>query len=159
MKEFEEMSGKEKKANRHIPLNMYGVAKRAAIDSRLVDRNAPDDQLSKTNRAIKETLRSLKDTEEYKGTIAIFCDQQNRRENGTVTLDLFEDIKRKLVEAGVPANQIMVMESGMTIAKKERTFTDVNAGNIRVIIGNTATLGDRRTSKRDFIHLIHMDAP
>ena len=142
LKEFEQMTGKQKKENSHIPLVMYGIAKRAAIDARLVDKNAADDPQSKTNRAIEETLKgALKETDSYKGTIAIFSESQNRRENNVVTFNLFEDIKEKLIKEGVPENQIMIMESGMTMAKKERVFSDVNDGNIRVVIGNTATLG------------------
>ena len=69
------MSGKEKKENSHIPLTMYGIAKAAAVDARLVQSDAEDDVNSKTHEAVRQTLRSLKETADYKGTVAIFCRQ------------------------------------------------------------------------------------
>ncbi len=159
LQEFEEMTGKEKKANSHIPLTMYGIAKRAAIDVRLVDRNAADEPGSKTNKAVEETLRTLEETKAYKGTVAIFCDSQRRRDNGVVTFDLFEDIKSKLIEKGVPEDQIIIMAPGMSIPKKEKIFADVNAGNVRVIIGNTQTMGTGVNINERLHTLIHMDAP
>ena len=52
---------------------MYGIAKAAAVDARLVQSDAEDDQNSKTNEAVRQTLRSLKETADYKGTVAIFA--------------------------------------------------------------------------------------
>jgi len=164
LEEYDKMSGKEKKANSHIPLTMYGIAKRAAIDPRLVDSNAIDEPLSKTNRAVEETLQTLKQTQTYKGTVAIFCDSYRRLEEDVSgkkkeTFNLFQEIKRKLVAAGVPANQIVIMESGMSVAKKEKVFADVNAGNVRVILGSTQTLGTGVNIQQRLHTLIHMDAP
>ncbi len=164
LEEYDKMSGKEKKANSHIPLTMYGIAKRAAIDPRLVDSNAIDEPLSKTNRAVEETLQTLKQTQDYKGTVAIFCDSYRRLEEDVSgkkkeTFNLFQEIKRKLVAAGVPANQIVIMESGMSVAKKEKVFADVNAGNVRVILGSTQTLGTGVNIQQRLHTLIHMDAP
>ena len=62
LEHYEQMSGKEKKENSHIPLTMYGIAKAAAVDARLVQSDAEDDQNSKTNEAVRQTLRSLKET-------------------------------------------------------------------------------------------------
>ena len=159
LERFENMSGKEKRRNSHIPLTMYGIAKRAAIDARLVDANAADEPVSKTNKAVEETLRSLKETEEYKGTVAIFCDNQRRWDNGKVGFDLFEDIRSKLVAAGVPDNQIVIIKPGMSITKKQKIFDDVNAGNVRVILGNTQTLGTGVNIHERLHTVIHMDAP
>lgn len=157
--EFENMSGKEKRANSSIPLTMYGIAKRAAIDTRLVDKNAVDEPNSKTNKVVEETLRSLKETDSYKGTVAVFCDNQRRWDGNAVGFDLFEDIRQKLIDNGVPDEQIVVMKSGMSIPKKEKIFADVNAGNARVIIGNTQTLGTGVNIQERLHTLIHMDAP
>lgn len=164
LENYDKMSGKEKKANSYIPLTMYGIAKRAAIDPRLVDSNAIDEPLSKTNRAVEETLRTLKETQDYKGTVAIFCDSYRRLEEDVTgkkkeTFNLFQEIKRKLVAAGVPAGQIVIMESGMTVSKKEKVFADVNAGNVRVILGSTQTLGTGVNIQQRLHTLIHMDAP
>ena len=157
--EYEQMSGKEKKANSHIPLVMFGVAKLAAIDPRLVNSNAQDEAGSKTNKAVEEVMRSLKETEKYKGTVAIFSDNYRNVINGVEDFNLFEDIKQKLISKGIPADQIVVMQSGMNDAKKAKTFDAVNAGEVRVIIGTTASLGTGVNIQERLHTVIHMDAP
>lgn len=153
---FEDMSGKEKKENSHIPLTMYGIAKAAAVDVRLVVDNAEDDPNSKTNATVRETLRSLEDSKAYKGTVAIFADVYQNKRSG---FNLYEDIKKKLVEAGVPEEQIVVIKPGMTVKKKLDIFDKVNAGEVRVIMGSTFTLGTGVNIQERLHTLIHVDAP
>jgi len=159
LEEFDKMSGKEKKQFSYIPIVMYGIAKRAAIDTRLIDKNSPDEPLSKTNKTVDEVLKSLKDTKSYNGTVAVFCDNQNRKDDGVVTFNIFEDIKQKLIDKGVPENQIIIMKSGMNIKQKQKIFADVNEGVARVIMGSTETLGTGVNIQERLHTLIHMDAP
>lgn len=156
LKEFEQMTGKEKRENSHIPLTMYGIAQGAAVDARLVVSDAEDDPNSKTNEAVRQTLRSLKETDGYKGTVAIFADHYQNKRSG---FNLYEDIKKKLVEQGVPEKEIAVMKSGMTIKKKLDIFDKVNHGEVRVIMGSTATLGTGVNIQERLHTLIHLDAP
>lgn len=158
---FEQMSGQEKKENSHIPLTMYGIAKAAAIDARLVMPNAPDDPHSKTNECVRQTLRSLKDSQNYNGTVAIFADnyQRKNKQTGEIEFNLFEDIRDKLIASGVPAEQIMVMRDGLTDKKKEQIFAKVNAGEIRVILGTTPRLGVGVNIQERLHTLMHIDAP
>lgn len=153
---FEKMSGKEKKENSHIPLTMYGIAKAAAVDARLVSKDAEDDPNSKTNEAVRQTLRSLNETEDYKGTVALFADNYQNKYSG---FNLYDDIREKLIAEGVPAEQIVVMRSGMTIKKKLEIFDKVNKGEIRVILGSTFTLGTGVNIQERLHTLIHIDAP
>ena len=156
LREYDNMSGKEKKANSHIPLTMYGIAKAAAVDARLVMNDAPDDPNSKTNEAVRQTMRSLKETAKYKGTVAIFADNYQNKDSG---FNIYEDIKKKLVAEGVPENQVVVIKSGMSIKKKQEIFDKVNAGDIRVIMGSTFTLGTGVNIQERLHTLIHLDAP
>lgn len=162
--EFDKMSGKEKREHSSIPLVMYGIAQRAAIDPRLVDRDAADEPLSKTNKAVEEILKDLKQTESYKGTCAVFCDNY-RRLDATDSKDkvegfnLFKEMKRKLVENGVPEEQIVIMESGMSVNKKQQIFDKVIDGDVRVIMGTTQTLGTGVNIQTRLHAVIHMDAP
>lgn len=153
---FDNMSGKEKKENSHIPLTMYGIAKAAAVDARLVQADAMDDSNSKTNEAVRQTLRSLKETEDYKGTVALFADNYQNKYSG---FNLYDDIRDKLIKEGVPAEQIVIMRSGMTIKKKLEIFDKVNKGEIRVIMGSTFTLGTGVNIQERLHTLIHIDAP
>lgn len=153
---YDKMTGKEKKENSHIPLTMYGIAKAAAVDVRLVVPNAEDDPNSKTNATVRETLRSLRDSEKYKGTVAIFSDNYQNKQSG---FNLYEDIRKKLIAEGVPAEQIVVIKPDMTVKRKLDIFEKVNAGEIRVIMGSTFTLGTGVNIQERLHTLIHVDAP
>ena len=156
LEHYEQMSGKEKKENSHIPLTMYGIAKAAAVDARLVQSDAEDDQNSKTNEAVRQTLRSLKETADYKGTVAIFADNYQNKQSG---FNLYDDIRNKLIAEGVPADEIVVMRSEMTVKKKLEIFEKVNRGEVRVILGSTFTLGTGVNIQEQLHTLIHLDAP
>lgn len=156
LQRYEEMTGKEKKENSHIPLTMYGIAKAAAVDARLVISDAEDDPNSKTNAAVRETMRSLEDSKKYKGSVAIFADNYQNKRSG---FNLYEDIKAKLIKAGVPEEQIVIIKSGMTIKKKLDIFEKVNAGEIRVVMGSTFTLGTGVNIQERLHTAIHVDAP
>ena len=154
--DYENMSGKEKKENSHIPLTMYGIAQAAAVDPRLVLEDAADEPNSKTNEAVRQTLRSLEDTKEYNGTVAIFAD---RFQNKSTGFNLYEDIRQKLIAAGVPETQVVVVNPGWSVKKKLEIFDKVNRGEVRVIMGSTATLGTGVNIQERLHTLIHVDAP
>jgi N12 class adenine-specific DNA methylase len=153
---YDKMSGKEKRANSAIPLKMYSIAKAAAIDPRLVMEDAEDEANSKTNAAVKETVKALDESKNYKGTCAIFADNYQNKQSG---FNLYDEIRRKLIAAGVPEKQIVIMRPGMSIKKKEDIFSKVNAGDVRVIMGSTSTLGTGVNIQERLKLLIHMDAP
>lgn len=153
---FANLSGAEKKENTHIPLVMFGLAKRAAIDVRLVDPTLPDDANSKTNIAVGDILKDLKDTESYKGTIAIFCDSYQSSDK---TFNVFRDIKQKLIDNGISAEQIAIINDFEKDEAKEKLFTSVNSGDIRVVMGTTEKLGVG-VNIQERLHMAgHLDAP
>lgn len=156
LEEYENMTGKQKKENSHIPLVMYGIAKAAAVDARLVVDEAEDDPNSKTNEAVRQILRSLDETKAYKGTVAVFADNYQNKHS---KFNIYDDIKAKLVEAGIPENQIVVMRSGMSVKKKLEIFDKMNGGEVRVMMGSTFTLGTGVNIQERLHTLIHLDAP
>ncbi|MBR3792374.1 MAG: hypothetical protein IKK27_00310, partial [Alistipes sp.] len=153
---YDKMSGKQKKENSHIPLTMYGIAKAAAVDARLVQSDAEDDVNSKTNEAVRQTLRSLQETEDYKGTIAIFADNYQNKRSG---FNIYEDIRSKLIDQGVPASEVVVIKPGLSVKRKLEIFDKVNKGEIRVVLGSTFTLGTGVNIQERLHTLIHLDAP
>lgn len=165
LEKFENMSGAEKRANTSLPLTMYGIAKRAAIDPRLVDDSAVDEAESKTNKTVEETLKALDDSKDYKGTVAIFCDNYRRQDideqtnKKKVGFNIYDEIQHKLVKAGVPSEQIAIMQPKMTDTAKQKVFDAVNDGEIRVVLGSTETLGTGVNIQTRLFTLIHMDAP
>ena len=95
---------------------------------------------------MERTLQSLEETKKERGTVAIFADKFRRfdtTEDGkrVVGFNLFEDIREKLIARGVPAEQIVIMQEGMSDKAKADIFAKVNAGEIRVIMGSTQRLG------------------
>lgn len=156
LESFEKMSGREKKENSHIPVTMYSIANSAAVDPRLVMDNAEDDPHSKTNACVRETLKALDESKKYQGTVAIFADHYQNKHNG---FNLFEDIKDKLVKAGIPEEQVVVIKPGMKVEAKTKIFDKVNAGQVRVVLGSTATLGTGVNMQERLYTLIHLDAP
>ena len=120
------------------------------------EMHAEDDPRSKTNEAVRQTLRSLKETDDYKGTVAIFADHYQNKRSG---FNLYEDIKKKLIQQGIPESEVIVMKPGMTIKKKLEIFDKVNRGEVRVILGSTATLGTGVNIQERLHTLIHLDAP
>lgn len=153
---YDKMSGRAKKENSHKPVTMYGIAKAAAVDARLVVDDAEDDPNSKTNEAVRQTLKSLDETKDYNGIVAIFSDMYQNKHSG---FNLYEDIRKKLIEKGVPAEQIVVMKSGMSVNKKLEIFDKCKAGEVRVILGSTFTLGTGVNIQERLHTLIHLDAP
>ena len=154
--EHEKLSPKEKKEQKHIPLVMFGLAKRAAIDVRLVAPHLPEEENSKTNEAVRIVVDKLKETNDYRGTIAVFADSFNSRDK---SFNLFDEIKKKLIEKGVPADEIAIIHDYETDNKKVKLFEKVNLGDIRVVIGNTDKLGVGVNIQQRLNTLIHLDAP
>lgn len=153
---FDRLSGKEKKEFSYIPLVMFGLAKRAAIDVRLVDPNLPDDVNSKTNIAVRNILQDLRDTASYKGSIAVFCDSYQSSDK---TFNVFKDIKQKLIDNGIPAEQIAIINDYEKDEAKEKLFAAVNNGDIRVVMGTTEKLGVG-VNIQERLHMAgHLDAP
>lgn len=155
LKAYDKMSGREKKENAHIPLTMYSIAKSAAVDPRLVLNDATDDPNSKTNEAVRQALKSLEESKDYNGTVAIFSDVFN---NKTTGFNLYEDIKDKLVKEGVSEDQIVVMRP-MSDDAKAKLFDKVNRGEVRVILGSSSRLGTGVNIQERLHTLIHIDAP
>ena len=155
LKAYDKMSGRQKRENAHIPLTMYSIAKAAAVDPRLVLDDATDDPNSKTNEAVRQALKSLEDSKDYKGTVAIFSDIFNNKATG---FNLYEDVKAKLVKEGVPEDQIVIMRP-MSDDAKAKLFDKVNRGEVRVILGSSSRLGTGVNIQERLHTLIHIDAP
>lgn len=134
LERFDAMPAKQKRENSHIPLVMFGLAKRAAIDVRLINPDLPDEPGSKVNNAVREILADLKSTDHYKGTAAIFCDSYQSRDR---RFNVFEDIKRKFIAAGITAEQIAIIHDYNTDEQKARLFRRVNNGDVRIVMGTT----------------------
>lgn len=149
------MKGKEKMRNRHIPLMVFNRAKQAAIDARLVDSHLPDDPNSKLNVTVRNVAKIYKETSGYKGTQIVFCDMYQSPDH---KFNLFEDIREKLINEGIPENEIAIA-TNLEGKKLDEAFNKVKSGDIRIVMGGTQKLGTG-VNIQDLLYAVHhMDAP
>jgi len=166
--EDEKKSGKEKTPG--LPLVVFSKAKQAAIDLRLINPEYPDDPNSKTNKVVSEVMRIYRESTPDKGIQMIFCDSYQSPANEPA-IDLFEydpsvpqfnlyrDIKDKLVKAGIPKDEIVIVSEITNAERKKAVFEKARAGAVRVLIGGTEKMGVGVNVQDRMIALHHMDAP
>ncbi|MBO4632138.1 MAG: DEAD/DEAH box helicase family protein, partial [Lentisphaeria bacterium] len=137
---YDGLSGEEKKKHTAMNLQIYTMARKASIDMRLIDASLPDDPNSKLSKCAEMVYQKWKEYAGVKGTQAVFFDlHRNVDSNKREVFNAYDELKRKLVEYGIPENEIAHMDNFTTDAKKAKLFEDVNAGRVRVIIGGTQT--------------------
>ena len=156
--EWDRLSGKEKSdpKNRSVPLQIYGKAKKAAIDLRLVDSSLPDEPVSKANRAVENIYDRWEENRDNKAAQIVFCDNFK---SGDGKFNLFEDIRDKLIVRGVPKEDIAIIHDFKTDEARKRLFDAVNRGDIRVLMGTTEKLGVGVNVQERLLSAHHLDAP
>ena len=173
LKWYEGLTGEAKKANSHIPLVMFGQARKATLDIRLLWAANPDEEGSKTNRVVGKVLATYRETDHYKGTQLVFSDlfqspavtdhfldEDEKVVNpdfGGGRFNLFEDIKAKLIAAGIPESEVAIVP--VDANKREPVFEQVRTGAIRVMLGTSERMGVGVNVQDRLAHIHHMDAP
>lgn len=156
LKAWNNMSGAEKRKNRHVPLVVFGLARRAAIDVRLINPRAKDDPGSKLNHAIDKILEVHESSKSYSGTQLVFCDAYQSSDK---TFNVYEDIKEKLIKRGIPEGEIAIINEDDTDVKRKKLFDRVKLGEIRVLMGSTEKLGIGVNVQERLKAVHHLDAP
>tara|TARA_Y100001938_G_scaffold78_3_gene129 strand:- start:2381 stop:13072 length:10692 start_codon:yes stop_codon:yes gene_type:complete len=162
LEKFEKMSGQEKKDNSHIPLVSFTRAKKAAIDIRLINPLAEDEPDSKVNRAVDKILEIYHAEEANKGTQLVFSDVYQSHVEGLTEkeqFNVYDDLKSKLVAAGVPENSIATLGPKITEGQKKIIGEGIKSGEIRIAIGSTEKLGTALNMQDRMAALHHLDAP
>lgn len=163
------MSGSEKRKWSALPLVVFSRAKQAAIDLRLLNPKYEDNPNSKTNHLVRNVLNLYKESTEDKGTQLVFCDSyQSPGEAPKMDLfdfdpdvprfNLYEDIKKKLVEGGIPANEIAIVNN-YDGERRKQLFEKVRNGDVRVLLGSTEKMGVGVNVQDRLYALHHIDAP
>lgn len=154
--EWDRLSGKEKREQSSVPLQIYGKAKKAAIDLRLVDSSLPDEPVSKANKAVENIYDRWEENRDNKAAQIVFCDNFK---SGDGKFNLFEDIRDKLIARGVPKEDIAIIHDFKTDEARKRLFDAVNRGDIRVLMGTTEKLGVGVNVQERLLSAHHLDAP
>ena len=131
--------------------------KKLALDQRLINENLPDDENSKVNKCVEKVYSIWNDTKEKKSTQLIFSDMSTPKGDGK--FNIYDDIKAKLINLGVPKDEISFIHDAKTDSAKEKVFQKVKQGEIRVLLGSTAKMG-AGTNVQDKLIAIHdLDVP
>jgi N12 class adenine-specific DNA methylase len=131
--------------------------RKLATDARMLSADAPDFPGSKINRLVENVYSIWKETTPLRGTQMIFCDMGVNPTGWGYSV--YEDIIKKLIAAGVPAEQIAAIGDADSDAKKQALFEKVRQGSVRVLIGSTQKMGTGTNVQKRLIALHHLDAP
>ncbi|WP_298593681.1 SNF2-related protein [uncultured Mitsuokella sp.] len=121
-------------------LFITNAGRKLALDARRLDESQPDLPDSKVNRCVKNVLSVYAKSRERRSAQVIFCDDSTSTGKGKGKFNLYDDIRKKLITAGVPKEEIAVVQES-TEKDKQKLFDRVCAGEVRVLLGSTGTLG------------------
>ena len=138
-------------------LRITNDGRKLALDQRLMNPLLPDDENSKATVCVNKAYDIWKETAEQKSTQIIFCDLSTPKGDGT--FNVYEDIRDKLIEKGVPEEEIAFIHSANTEARKAELFAKVRSGQVRFILGSTAKMGAGTNIQDKLIALHHLDVP
>ncbi|MEG2235133.1 MAG: SNF2-related protein [Clostridia bacterium] len=139
-------------------LKITSEGKKAALDMRLIDEQYDDILNSKVNAVVENVYKIWGDTKENKSTQIIFCDMSTPT-NISGKYDVYNDIKNKLLEKGIPLNEVEFIHDADTDSKKSTLFKNVRTGNVRILLGSTAKLGAGTNVQNKLIAEHHVDVP
>ena len=129
--------------------------RKIGLDVRLMNPLLPDDPNSKLNVCVRNVLKIWEEGKEQKLTQLLFCDLSTPKNDGN--FNVYEDIRKKLVAAGVPENEIEFIHNADTEAKKAALFSKVRSGDVRVLLGSTAKMGAGTNVQSRLVAVHHLD--
>ena len=129
--------------------------RKIGLDVRLMNPMLPDDPNSKLNVCVQNVLKIWEDGKEQKLTQLLFCDLSTPKNDGN--FNVYEDIRKKLIAAGVPENEIEFIHNADTEAKKAALFSKVRSGDVRVLLGSTAKMGAGTNVQQRLVAVHHLD--
>ena len=129
--------------------------RKIGLDVRLMNPMLPDDPNSKLNVCVQNVLKIWEEGKEQKLTQLLFCDLSTPKNDGN--FNVYEDIRKKLVAAGVPENEIEFIHNADTEAKKAALFSKVRSGDVRVLLGSTAKMGAGTNVQSRLVAVHHLD--
>jgi len=129
--------------------------RKIGLDVRLMNPMLPDDPNSKLNVCVQNVLKIWEEGKDQKLTQLLFCDLSTPKNDGN--FNVYDDIRKKLVAAGVPENEIEFIHNADTEAKKAALFSKVRSGDVRVLLGSTAKMGAGTNVQQRLVAVHHLD--
>ena len=129
--------------------------RKIGLDVRLMNPMLPDDPNSKLNVCVQNVLKIWEKGKDQKLTQLLFCDLSTPKNDGN--FNVYDDIRKKLIAAGVPENEIEFIHNADTEAKKAALFSKVRSGDVRVLLGSTAKMGAGTNVQSRLVAVHHLD--
>ena len=136
-------------------LKITSDGRKIGLDQRLMNSALPDNPNSKLNACVNNVLRIWNDTKEQRLTQLIFCDMSTPKGDGS--FNVYDDIRTKLLNAGVPEQEIEFIHNADTENKKAELFSKVRSGQVRVLLGSTAKMGAGTNVQTLLVAVHHLD--
>lgn len=131
--------------------------RKAALDQRLLNPDLPDFEESKVNHCVRNVVDIWRRTAEQKSAQLVFCDLSTPHHDGK--FNVYDDIRKKLIEEGIPESEIAFIHDADTDAKKKDLFSKVRSGQVRVLMGSTFKMGAGTNVQERLIALHDLDVP
>ena len=138
-------------------LKITNDGRKCALDQRLLNDMLPDAGESKVNACVENAFQVWEDGKDTQATQLIFCDLSTPKTDGT--FNVYDDVRNKLVERGIPKEQIAFIHEYNTEVKKAELFAKVRAGQVRILMGSTPKLGAGTNVQDRLLALHHLDCP
>ena len=129
--------------------------RKIGLDVRLMNPMLPDDPNSKLNVCVRNVLKIWEEGKDQKLTQLLFCDLSTPKNDGN--FNVYDDIRKKLIAAGVPESEIEFIHNADTEAKKATLFSKVRSGDVRVLLGSTAKMGAGTNVQQRLVAVHHLD--
>ena len=145
-------------------LKVTSDGKKLALDPRCFVPTCKDEEGSKLNACAQNIYEIWSDTADIRGTQIVFCDLSTPKVRfedyryGT-DFDAYNDLKYKLVQKGIPSDEIAFIHDADTEEQKQKLFDNVNSGRVRVLIGSTEKCGAGTNVQKRLVALHHIDTP
>ena len=138
-------------------LRITNDGRKLALDMRLLSSLAPDDENSKVSVCARNVYRIWAESTAQRSTQLIFCDLSTPKADGS--FNVYDDLRRKLLEIGIPENEIAYIHTANTEQKKKELFAKVRGGEVRILMGSTAKMGAGTNVQDRLIALHDLDCP
>jgi len=153
----------EKVRNREVDSSVDNMliitndGRKLALDQRLVNPMLPSDPNSKAAKCAENVFEIWKRTADQRSTQMIFCDLSTPKDDGTFSV--YDDIRAKLLELGVPENEIAFIHNAKSEVQKKDLFGKVRSGQVRILLGSTQRMGAGTNCQQKLIALHHLECP
>ena len=156
-KRAEKVRARAVKPNIDNMLKITNDGRKLALDQRMIDPMLPDDPDSKVNACVDNVYRIWEEHADTKAAQLVFCDLSTPKNDGS--FNVYDDMREKLIQRGIPAEQVRFIHEATTDAQKKELFAKVRSGEVRILFGSTPKMGAGTNVQDRLIAIHNLDCP